>query len=426
MRIKEVEAQTGLTAKAIRLYESKGLLKPARQSENDYRDYSEEDVARLKTIAILRKLDVPVKTIKEWTDGKTTLHAILSRAAEENREASQESELRHKLAEDLADLLEKDPGQDLGEAVQTLEELDELLDELDRVIREDEGHIGSPLYTTLIALGPILGTVFGILDGAEKDSILLGFILSLVAVLLCASSWRSYLKTPKKERRNSGCLPLLLGGVALFAGIFAFIIWMSNWQIERFTTDPSDILLQRGFWLLAVPLVTLVGVSCGLYAMVKKEEWVLLEKLPKGRKARTVFSAVVLACNLLLIRGVMMNVSVATVDGIMRYSIFDPDGTFHPYTDVERVETGFRGKLLGIPMEWTGDFYYKITYSDGITENWGDCGTQAEEESWTWMYRLDEWCLAGGAEKTGSTENSKYCDMEQFYVDILIDVVNNR
>ena len=40
MRIKEVEQRTGLTAKAIRLYESKGLLKPARETENDYRDYT--------------------------------------------------------------------------------------------------------------------------------------------------------------------------------------------------------------------------------------------------------------------------------------------------------------------------------------------------------------------------------------------------
>ena len=44
MRIKEVEKTTGLTAKAIRLYESKGLLSVGRESENDYRDYTPEDV----------------------------------------------------------------------------------------------------------------------------------------------------------------------------------------------------------------------------------------------------------------------------------------------------------------------------------------------------------------------------------------------
>ena len=111
----------------------------------------------------------------------------------------------------------------------------------------------------------------------------------------------------------------------------------------------------------------------------------------------------------------------------MRYSFFDPDGTFYHYSDVEQVETGFKGKFLGIPMRWTGDFYYRITYSDGVTENWGESGTQgAEEDTWVWMYRLDEWCRNGGAKKTGSDEFSEYCDMEQFYVDILIDVVNAR
>ena len=57
MRIKEVEQATGLTAKAIRMYESKGLLTVAREAENAYRDYTDEDVARLKTIAILRRLE---------------------------------------------------------------------------------------------------------------------------------------------------------------------------------------------------------------------------------------------------------------------------------------------------------------------------------------------------------------------------------
>lgn len=426
MRIKEAEERTGLTAKAIRLYESKGLLNVARQTENDYRDYSEEDVARLKTIAILRKLDVPVKTIKEWTDGKTTLHAILSRAAEENREASQESELRHKLAEDLADLVDQDPERDLGEAVQELEELNALLDRLDKLIHEEDGHIASPLHSTILALAAIFWTVMLILDGGTPDRTLWTMAGSIVLTVLATLDWRNYLNTPKKERRSNGCLAFIIGIAVVLFSFFAFVIWISNWQMDHYTTAPSDILLQRGSWLMFIPVVELAIAMAYLYAKVRGEEWVLFEKLPKGRRAWAVLAVLLVIFNLFLLRGFMTNASVATEEGIMRYSIFDPDGTFHPYTDVERVETGFRGKLLGIPVEWTGDFYYKITYSDGITENWGDCGTQAEEETWTWMYRLDEWCLAGGAEKTGSTKHSEYCEMEQLYVDILVDVVNNR
>jgi DNA-binding transcriptional MerR regulator len=190
MRIKEAEQRTGLTAKAIRLYESKGLLKPARETENDYRDYTEEDVARLKTIAILRKLDVPVKTIKEWTDGETELRDILQKAADQNREASRENELRHRLAEDLNDILEDNPGADLGEAAGVMEPINELLLELDDILREDEEHVGTPLYTTLIALGPILGTMFGIgapaLSSGDAVYYLRQFLPEWILFVVCA------------------------------------------------------------------------------------------------------------------------------------------------------------------------------------------------------------------------------------------------
>ena len=66
MRIKEVEERTGLTAKAICLYESKGLLNVARDNENDYRDYTEEDVERLKMIAFVREMDISIPGIKDW------------------------------------------------------------------------------------------------------------------------------------------------------------------------------------------------------------------------------------------------------------------------------------------------------------------------------------------------------------------------
>ena len=43
MKINEVEKITGLTKKAIRLYELRGLITVER-GENGYRDYSERDI----------------------------------------------------------------------------------------------------------------------------------------------------------------------------------------------------------------------------------------------------------------------------------------------------------------------------------------------------------------------------------------------
>lgn len=47
LQIKEVEARVGVTRKNIRFYEKEGLLAPRRQAGNGYRDYTEEEVARL-------------------------------------------------------------------------------------------------------------------------------------------------------------------------------------------------------------------------------------------------------------------------------------------------------------------------------------------------------------------------------------------
>ncbi|MBQ8402494.1 MAG: MerR family transcriptional regulator, partial [Clostridia bacterium] len=57
MRIKEAAERSGLTEKAIRLYEEKGLILPAITEINGrkFRDYDEATVAQLKTIAGLRR-----------------------------------------------------------------------------------------------------------------------------------------------------------------------------------------------------------------------------------------------------------------------------------------------------------------------------------------------------------------------------------
>jgi MerR family transcriptional regulator, repressor of the yfmOP operon len=54
LRIQEVAAETGLTARAIRYYEEIGLLAPAARSEGAYRLYDAEDLERLRFIRGLR------------------------------------------------------------------------------------------------------------------------------------------------------------------------------------------------------------------------------------------------------------------------------------------------------------------------------------------------------------------------------------
>ena len=65
MLISDVMKRTGLTRKAIYLYEERGLLRPQKVDSGtlSHREYTEEDVERLITIARLRELDVPLSQI---------------------------------------------------------------------------------------------------------------------------------------------------------------------------------------------------------------------------------------------------------------------------------------------------------------------------------------------------------------------------
>ena len=78
MRIKDVEKRTGVSRKSIRFYEAKGLLN-VKRSENTYRDYDEEIVLRLQTIALLRQAGMSIGDLQLWQDGVLTLEELLGK-----------------------------------------------------------------------------------------------------------------------------------------------------------------------------------------------------------------------------------------------------------------------------------------------------------------------------------------------------------
>ena len=70
MKIYQVEELVGITKKNIRFYEEQGLLNPKRNPENDYREYSLEDVRVLEKIKLLRKLSIPIEEIRLLQKGR--------------------------------------------------------------------------------------------------------------------------------------------------------------------------------------------------------------------------------------------------------------------------------------------------------------------------------------------------------------------
>ncbi len=62
MKIKEVENLLSVSRSNIRFYEKQGLFTPSRR-DNNYREYTEEDIEALKRIIVLRKMGFTVDEI---------------------------------------------------------------------------------------------------------------------------------------------------------------------------------------------------------------------------------------------------------------------------------------------------------------------------------------------------------------------------
>ncbi|MEV0715802.1 MerR family transcriptional regulator [Asanoa sp. NPDC050611] len=77
LTIGEFGRRTGLSAKALRLYEVSGLLRPASvDPATGYRRYSTEQVERACRISLLRQLDMPLSVVAEVLAGDDTEAAI--------------------------------------------------------------------------------------------------------------------------------------------------------------------------------------------------------------------------------------------------------------------------------------------------------------------------------------------------------------
>lgn len=89
MDIKEVENVLSVTRANIRYYEKEGLISPTRK-QNNYRDYSDEDIAELKKVLVLRKIGFSVKEIRDMQNNSLSLTEALEGNIERLNQAIEE------------------------------------------------------------------------------------------------------------------------------------------------------------------------------------------------------------------------------------------------------------------------------------------------------------------------------------------------
>jgi DNA-binding transcriptional MerR regulator len=113
MQISDLAARAGVTVRAVRYYESQGLVRPGRKP-NGYRTYTDQDVAVVREVKALLSLGLTaeqtypfVECLRAGNDRAdicpASLTAYRTRIAELDERIAELTQLRGRLAELLSD-----------------------------------------------------------------------------------------------------------------------------------------------------------------------------------------------------------------------------------------------------------------------------------------------------------------------------------
>lgn len=136
MKRSEVEKITGLRRKAILYYEEKELISPALE-ENNYRNYSEEDLNKLIKISIYRRLGLNISEIKNILDSNNKeIGKIL-------RDRDYKIELKKNKKNLLERIVRDDDLKEIIDELNTLEKEESIYEKLTRIF---PGYFGQAFF----------------------------------------------------------------------------------------------------------------------------------------------------------------------------------------------------------------------------------------------------------------------------------------
>ena len=138
MKRSEVEKITGLRRKAILYYEEKELISPALE-ENNYRNYSEEDLNRLIKISLYRRLGLSISEIKNILDSNNKeIGKIL-------RDRDYKIELEKSKKNLLERIIKGDDLKEITDELNILEKEESIYEKLTRIF---PGYFGQAFFMT--------------------------------------------------------------------------------------------------------------------------------------------------------------------------------------------------------------------------------------------------------------------------------------
>ncbi len=440
MTIKDVEKLTGLTAKSIRYYESKNLILVARNEENSYRDYTEEDVNRLRWIKLFRYLDFSIEEIGKLLDiSEEEIKEALRQKADIFSKQKNQCEDKQNLCLSLAKEYkgEKKTVEQYMDTIEFLEsdEMTELMEQLEDYAAPD---LVSTIAQTIFFMAPVLWLFYNI--KAERMGLLMtNGILAVIGTALTTWNWVHYAyqyqrqsaRIKKKTRKMAWMLPAMIFALILGLGtLLVVMVTIPEWMV------PEDYLfLEQGpvsgiilIWLVMIPAILLCVL---IIAKISKQSTKKLEELNDilfiwnhlGKWRPLAISAWLIALYCCL-----TNFTAVTPKQIICYSPWNPMGTAYEYSDVESIKTGFGNRTISIAeYKKKGSFFYQIEL-DGKTITFHAPGVNEdikryEEHTYLELEEFDQALVALGIPKEAKNSGWENCDLDQEYVDRFLRII---
>lgn len=296
---------------------------------------------------------------------------------------------------------------------------------------KEEKYIKYGLFSSiLVALGPILWLFINIYD-KNYESIVLNIVFVIVGVTLVLYNLRSYLKVYNKKRNTvldllSHILSFIFYILLITVMVIAFLGFYTGIAIiqeKLFIKGEYITYLIKSpysYLLFVIPII----VASRIGVLFSREE--KFSSTNKNLSLLSKFDKFLILTIIPLIYILLTSVVVVTEDGIYDYSFYNLKGDKYSFSDVNYVNTGFvdsgRNK---------GEFFYNIELKNGKKLKLAHPSlTQPSEkydyDTWKEYVDIDKYIMDSGAQKDSSEKGSEYVQMDQIYIDKLLQVVRNK
>lgn len=416
MKIKEVENLTGLTAKSIRLYETKGLLDVARNEINGYREYTEENVETLKNIKLYRYIGFSIDEIKDMLADREVAFTKLHGMLEKIKEDKESNEDKDKICRKLIDEKLQCNREDLNEYIEHINLVEsEEYKEARRTIRDIKiTSLGEVIYFLLIALGPILWLFYDIAR-ERYERILLEVILSIISTILITLIISKYIKTGKlqkieQKKANKGWGWLLISIALSIIPAFVIVFLISLPAQFVYDMESDNFILAVTSNPLAMNMLLLYGVVLAGYfvlRVIRKLTGNRLLKFDIKKKTALKMVAIFVVLSAALCYFVTANMMIITTEKIVIHSTFNPKGKSYNYENIEKIKVGYNSG---------GEVYYKISI-EGKEYDLADMFAVNEkyEDTYDELCAFDNVAAKYKIKKEVSHKYEKYSDLDSRY-----------